>query len=572
MDDVETPQDFMQQFQKIVEYVSRKFPEVLTTEMLRQMLRNSLHDAVPLNPGVPDWAESLAETTLIDWHALLIEDIERFESRFDQRESCSLPALFAEQDAPALAEQLRSDSPLMTGARRLAELLTAANRTGLMITRLDPKHFFLFDDRLDADWESLLGSAHTGSDRLLNVYELGWMHPALRKREIPPELTPAAASTHSYAYWILHTLTRLPPAANQDALLNQIERFRVYNPHLPNELRTWLRTWLRLPADSGQTPLDCWQALEALVNDHETPREIATAQHQFGGESLFGRNKRGHQNEDTLVILDDVPGVTFLAVADGVSTATLGTGGQASFTVRELADRQRRSLTERLTALVASATWEADGWQLIEEFFENAHRSIVDKINSHLTDDEEVPATAATMSSTLVLALVRGNRALIGHWGDSRAYRLSPQGAVRLTEDHNVEMEALQRARESRYERPDQGASLVRVLGQCRYDPETRRFAAVEQKVSRDTCLLGADDWLLLCSDGLLSGLKGESEAEKEQRLLAILGRHHESSCRELARQIARTADDDKGDDNITAVLLRVVAEGDTQTPHRATK
>lgn len=561
--------DLMKRLRRTFGYVLEAFPDSLSQERVLNAYSDLLREAVPLNPA-PDWAEALAETTLVDWHKLMIEDTECFESRFERREPYGLPALFAELDAPALAEQLRSNSPLMTAARRLAELLTAANRAGLTITRLDPSHFFLFDDRLDADWESLLGTAHTGADRLLNTYELGWMHPALRKREIPHDLTPSAATTHTYAYWILHTLTRLPPAANQEALINQIERFRVYNPHLPNALRGWLRTWLRLPADSGLTPLDAWQALQALVDDRETQQEIATTRHQCGGESLFGRNKRGHQNEDTLVILADVPGVTLLVVADGVSTATLGTGGQASFTVRELAERQRRTLTERLAALSASDAWEADGWQLIEDFFENAHQAVVDKINSHLTDDDESSATAETMSSTLILALVRGNRALIGHWGDSRAYRLSSEGAVRLTEDHNVEMEALLRARESRYERPDQGASLVRVLGQCRYDPEIRRFAAVEQKVSRDTCLLGTDDWLLLCSDGLLSGLKGESEAEKEQRLLAVLGKHHASSCREQARQLARAADDDKGDDNITAVLLRVIADGDVRIEHHA--
>jgi len=569
MDDTEKRQDLMEQLPKIIEYLSRKFPDKLDTEMLQQRLRNSLHDAVLLNPEMPDWAESLPETTLIDWHALLIQDIEHFDSLFDHRVPYSLSGLFAEQDAATLAGQLRSGSPLMTAAKRLAELLTAANRAGLMITRLDPRHFFLLHDRLDVDWASLLGSARTGAERLLNAYELGWMHSALRKREIPPELTPAAATTHSFAYWILHTVTRLPPAANQASLLNQIERFRVYNPHLPNALRGWLRTWLRLPAASELTPLDCWQALQALVCNAETDVEIAGARHETGGESLFGRNKRSHQNEDTLVVLDEVPGVTLLAVADGVSTATLGTGGQASFSVRELAERQHQNLTERLAALAASESWEAEGWLFIEDFFENAHRAVVDKINSYLSADEEPPSAAETMSSTLILALVRGNRALIGHWGDSRAYRLSPQGAVRLTEDHNVEMEALLRSRESRYAQPDQGASLVRVLGQCRYDSDSGRFVAVEQKVSRDSCLLDAEDWLMLCSDGLLSGLRGESEAEKEQRLLAILGRHHESSCRELARQLARTADDDKGDDNITVVLLRVTVDDNTRTKQR---
>lgn len=556
--------DLMQRLQRTLDYVLNAFPDSLSPEMILKAFSAVLREAIPLNPA-PNWTDALTATTLIDWHALLIEDPERFESLFNQREPYSLPALFGKRDAPALAEQLRTDSPLMIGAQRLAELLTAANRAGLMVTRLEPSHYFLFDDCLDADWESLQNAMRTGTNRLLSSYELGWMHPALRKREIPQDLTPSAATTHSYAYWLLHTLTQLPPAANQASLLDQIERFRLYNPHLPCELRTWLRTWLRLPADANQTPLDCWEALQALVLYRDTSPTVKTAQHETGGESLFGRNKRGHQNEDCLVIIDAVPGVTLLAVADGVSTATLGTGGQASFTVRELAERQRQSLIDQLKTLADSEDWEAEGWQLIETFFENAHQAVVEKINSHLTGDAEPPVTEGTMSSTLVLALVRGHRVLIGHWGDSRAYRLSRQYAVRLTEDHNVEMETLLRSRGSSYERPAQGAPLVRVLGQCRYDPDAGRFVAMEQKVSRDTCRLGPDDWLLLCSDGLLGGLKGDSEAEKEQRLLAVLERHRKASCRELARQFARAADDDKGDDNITAVLLRAVADGDLQ-------
>lgn len=565
MDDSEW-QDFMTRLQRVLDYVSKTFPESLSPERLWRLLGENLREAIPLNPA-PDWAASLAETTLIDWHGLLIEDPEHFEQIFNQREPHGFQARFAEQNAKALADQLRGDSPLMTGARLLAELLTAANSAGLTITRLDPSQFFLFDERIDADWEALAKTAHHDGDRLLSGYELGWMHPALRKREMPRDLTPSAATTHSYAYWILHTLTRLPPAANLASLLNQTERFRLYNPYLPGELRAWLRTWLRLPLDSRQTPLDCWQALAALVLGLEQQDDNPGAHHDIGGESLFGRNKRGHQNEDSLVVLDDVPGVTLLAVADGVSTATLGTGGQASFAMRELAERQRRALTEQLKALTGSDNWEDDGWLLIETFFENAHQAVVDKINSHLRDAEErgeaPPAAADTMSSTLILALVFGNRALIGHWGDSRAYRLSPRGAVRLTEDHNVEMEAILNTRGTGYEQPESGTSLVRVLGQCQYDADARAFVAVEQKISRDTCRLDTGDCLLLCSDGLLGGLKGDTEAEKEQRLFQIFEDHRKRTCRELARQLTRTADDDKGDDNITAVALRVLAASD---------
>ena len=547
----------------ILDYIGETFPEHLATERLWEAFCASLREAVPLD-AVPDWAEPLIGTTLIDWQALLFEDHERFDALyFKQRETYRFQTQFTDLDAPALAKQLRADSSLMIAARHLAELLTAANADGMTITRLDPSQFFLFDEHLGVDWDALAKTAHRDGDRLLSSYELGWMHPALRKREIPRELTPSAATTHSYAYWLLHTLTCLPPAANQASLLNQIERFRLYNPHLPGELRPWLRTWLRLPADSQQTPLDCWQTLEALVQGLANDDDHPAAQHDIGGESLFGRNKRGHQNEDSLFILDAVPGVTLLAVADGVSTATLGTGGQASFTVRELAERQRQILTVQLAALAESDTWESDGWHLIETFFENAHQAVVNKLNDLLNEaleqGTEPPATADTMSSTLILALVRGHQALIGHWGDSRAYRLSPAGAVRLTEDHNTEMEAILNSHGARYKQPEAGSSLVRVLGQCQYDAEAQRFVAVEQKISRDTCRLAADDYLLLCSDGLLGGLKGDTEIEKEQRLLQIVEQHRTRPCREIARQLARTADDDKGDDNITAVVLRVL-------------
>lgn len=555
--------DLMNHLQKVLGYVLEAFPQnEINPERLLTSCREELRETVPLS-SAPAWAESLVGTTLIDWQALLFEDHEHFDALyFKQREAHGFQTRFADLDAQTLAEQLHANAPLMIAAQRLAELLTAANADGLTITRLDPSQFFLFDERIDADWDALLNTAHRDGDRLLANYELGWMHPALRKREIPRDLTPSAATTHSYTYWILHSLTRLPPAANQASLLNQIERFRLYNPHLPGELRAWLRTWLRLPADSQQTPLDCWRALEALVQGLADGADHPAIRHDIGSESLFGRNKRGHQNEDSLFVLDAVPGVTLLAVADGVSTATLGTGGQASFTVRELAERQRQRLTEQLAALADSDTWEAAGWQLIETFFNQAHQAVVTKINRLLTEAREQgaepPAERDTMSSTLILALVRGHHALIGHWGDSRAYRLSPAGAVRLTEDHNAEMEAILNARDTHYHQPEAGNALVRVLGQCQYDADAQQFVALEQKISRDSCWLAPDDLLLLCSDGLISGLKGDTESEKEQRLSQLVEQHRARPARELARQLARTADDDKGDDNITAVLLRV--------------
>ena len=561
--------DFTQRLQRALEHLLTAFPHAFDEQTLARRIGLALRESIPLNPP-PNWAAPLADTLLIDWHQLLLEDVEHFNEVFQQRERHSLRVRFSELDDAALASQLTSGSDFMRVTRLLAELLTAANHAGWMIPRLEPALFAIEGERIDADWAALdKGMFNSYSDRLLRAYDIGWMHPALRKREIPSGLTPAAATTHGFAYFILSTVARVPAAANQASLQNQVERFRVYNPKLPAALRDWLRTWLRLPAESEQTPVECWQALDDLVRGLDARRETPGVPHETGAESLFGRNKRGNQNEDALFVLEAGPGVTLLAVADGVSTAGIGTGGQASFIVREYQERERKSLMDQLTGLAQSETVEADAWSFIESFFEKCHLAIVERINSYLADHTSTPK-GDTMSSTLVLALVIGNRVFVGHWGDSRAYVVSTHSAIRLTEDHNQEMEALLVSRESLYEQPAGGDALVSVLGQCRRDTESGTCVPLAQKVPREGLLLQPDEWLLLCSDGLFSGLMGGNDSEKEQRLISVLDEGRDRSCRELARQFARRADDDKGDDNISVVLLRT-RSADAASPGAST-
>jgi len=562
--------EFVHRLERGLDHVRSALPDAFDAQSIDRRIKRALRDAIPLN-APPDWAAPLADTVLIDWHQLLLEDLEQFIEVFHQRDRHSLQLRFVGLTDEALASQLTTGSRFMRVTRLLAELLTAASDAGWMLPRLDPALFVVQGERIDADWPALNQAMfNMESNRLLQAFNVGSMHPALRKREIPHVLTSAAATSHAFAHFVFSTLARLPSAANQPSWQNQVERFRVYNPHLPAALRDWLRKWLRLAPESELTPLECWQALDDLVCQLDARREFTDVQHDSGAESLFGRTKRGNQNEDALFVLEAAPGVTLLAVADGVSTAGIGTGGQASFVVREYQESERERLVEQLTRLAQSKTAAADAWHFVESFFDNCHLAIVERINRYLCDD-----TAAyvgdTMSSTLVLALVLGNRAFIGHWGDSRAYVVSSRTAVRLTEDHNQEMGALMSSRDSIYEQPAGADALVNVLGQCRRDAESGTCVPVAQEVSRDELLLQPDEWLLLCSDGLLSGLKGGSDGEKERRLVSIIDAGRDGSCRELARQLARSADDEKGDDNISVVLLRTQS-GEDQTRNTPVK
>jgi protein phosphatase len=144
------------------------------------------------------------------------------------------------------------------------------------------------------------------------------------------------------------------------------------------------------------------------------------------------------------------------------------------------------------------------------------------------------------IGSTVVVALIRGRRALIGHMGDSRAYLLRGPALEQLTKDHSV-AQLLVDAGELK---PDEAAShpargqLTRFVGMAREPlPEVR---AKE---------LQPGDRLLLCTDGLTT-------MAPDRGLFAVLKprRSPESLC----RQFVTAANAAGGRDNITAVVVSI--------------
>jgi PPM family protein phosphatase len=143
------------------------------------------------------------------------------------------------------------------------------------------------------------------------------------------------------------------------------------------------------------------------------------------------------------------------------------------------------------------------------------------------------------MGTTLVVAVFRGTRVLIGHVGDSRAYRLRGGRLMQVTRDHSLLQEQID-------------AGLI--------TPEQASFSANKNLVTRavgveDTVLLEIHqhevhpgDLYLMCSDGLSDMLDDET--------LSQLLQAHESLDEAGAALIA-AANDAGGKDNIAIILAR---------------
>jgi protein phosphatase len=200
----------------------------------------------------------------------------------------------------------------------------------------------------------------------------------------------------------------------------------------------------------------------------------------------------------------------------------------------------RRLDAEALAAVGTGLTVrldETDLARLLEHALERANQVLLGYARKR-------PEQAGNMGSTLTLLVAEGERATVAHVGDSRAYLWRSGQMHQLTEDHSVPGALLKQGRitaEEAHDHPHRSV-LYRCLG-------------LKPRVEVDiypSIVLQPGDTLLLCSDGLWDMLY------PAERLAAFLS--SEASPLTICRRLVDAANDAGGEDNITAVLVRVEA------------
>jgi protein phosphatase len=173
---------------------------------------------------------------------------------------------------------------------------------------------------------------------------------------------------------------------------------------------------------------------------------------------------------------------------------------------------------------------------------DNANRAIFNAANAN--------PHYAGMGTTLVVAVLRDSRLLLGHVGDSRCYRLRGGRLQQITRDHSLLQEQID-------------AGLI--------TPEQAAFSANKNLVTRavgveDTVLLETHqhdvlhgDIYMMCSDGL-------SDMLDDAGIAQVLQAH--DSLESGSRALIDAANDAGGKDNISVILMR--ASGGTSAPARS--
>lgn len=224
-------------------------------------------------------------------------------------------------------------------------------------------------------------------------------------------------------------------------------------------------------------------------------------------------NRRPH-NEDRYAVFPDLG---LFIVADGM-------GGH------EAGEVASRIVVDHVESAVR-------GGAPLEDAVSTAHGAVLEAVDAG--DGSE------GMGSTVVAALLDGDRFRIAWAGDSRAYRLGPS-LERLTRDHSLVQEMVDRGQLSEREaRTHPERSLItRAMGM----PDQ---GDMEVEIAEGR--LGPGETLLLCSDGLTEEL---TDAEIERLLDA------QPEAPEAVTQLVNSALTAGGRDNITVVLIRAPGAG----------
>ena len=231
------------------------------------------------------------------------------------------------------------------------------------------------------------------------------------------------------------------------------------------------------------------------------------------GRTDAGRKRR--RNEDAYVVAPPL-----FAVADGMGGAQAG------------------EVAARLATAAFHEYHEADALEA-----EQRVAAIIQEANRRIYERARADTEVSGMGTTVTAALVEGSRIVIGHVGDSRAYRLRGGRLEQLTDDHSLVADLVRGGRISPEEAEihPQRSVITRALG-------------TDAKVDVDSLAMDVEpgDVYLLCSDGLTTMVADEE-------ILDIVGRA--KSLEHAGKDLVKAANRRGGEDNITVVLFAVDAD-----------
>jgi protein phosphatase len=305
-----------------------------------------------------------------------------------------------------------------------------------------------------------------------------------------------------------------------------------YDPNLPASVNSLFEKALTPPGIPTGEELAL--AIEYAIADAST---MVSVDFRIGRRTNVGKQRT--LNEDSIFAIEMTRVNQSLSQPLGVFVVADGMGGHAAgevasgiivSTISELVSSELFQTSQ--STFGRSQASKLDPAQWLQHAVDSANRAVFDMRKSAGTD----------MGSTLVMALVEGNKAYVTNVGDSRAYRINANGIQQITTDHSL----VQRLIATNQITPEE----------ARHHPQRNViYKTIGDKPKVDLEILtptfSTGERLLLCSDGL-SGMVEDGSIYK----IVMEAQSPQAAC-DLLIDAANAAG---GEDNISVIIVELAA------------
>ena len=361
----------------------------------------------------------------------------------------------------------------------------------------------------------------------------GYTAPEVYEASVGDPLS-GAADVYSIAMIVYYLIASADPPASLYTAYTPAILARDYNPSFPLGFAPVLGDIGAL--DPADRPKDADGLLAAIEHARDrSVRQVAGIDRLRLGAAVdthVGIIKKLHTpiNQDSVfTACDETGGCTLMVVADGVSTASFGSGDIASAIAVACAKSAWKTYMER-----PDVVRERGVSQWLNDLIQRINRELVEAVNAEFAPFVGEPSEV--MGSTCLIAFIQNGIAHLLTLGDSRAYLLRKGFMEQISRDHNLLTLGIADGID-----PDtafmlpQGEALAKCLGS--FDVIEGHLDPIDVEPDLYIFPLLAGDRLLLCTDGL-TDYAGVTVAESEARIYdAVMeGELPELICLDLIR------------------------------------
>lgn len=229
----------------------------------------------------------------------------------------------------------------------------------------------------------------------------------------------------------------------------------------------------------------------------QTPQDASRLHVAVDTHVGIAKGRRNPTNQDAVFgASSDDRRFSLVVVADGVSTASYGSGDLASSV---LADEAAAAWEELLPSYLMEETIDVTG--AIREILARANERIVGYVNENFLPFRG--GAHEVMGTTALVAVIQDNQVTLGTLGDSRVYLHRGEAFEQLTIDHNLwTLSILEGVPADNALAMPHGDALARCLGNFIIDDERLRAVDPEPDIFEFPVTKG--DTLLMTTDGLV--------------------------------------------------------------------